>query len=144
MPGNPYEGRQYGYCGGGYGYCGTPAAGAALLLDNLAATYGAWSVARQIHTAYSGALIRVREDSGNTEEDIPVANGVLDECDADCDASGATFPSNLAECEKSQGVWGTASPNLHPSVPFSPPHQEARSLHPQLPWARSDDRVEPG
>ena len=75
---NPYDGAGYG-CGIGYGYCGTPAAGSALLLDNLAATYGAWSVARQIRTAYSGPLIRVRESGGNTEADISAASGVLDE-----------------------------------------------------------------
>lgn len=44
--------------------------GGALLLDDYTGAYYAWSVARKLRTAYSGALIRVRRSNDNSELDI--------------------------------------------------------------------------
>ena len=82
MPGNPYEGRQYGYCGGGYGYCGTPASGAALLLDNLP-QFRIAVATKKLRTAYSGDCFQVRESGGSTTDNFGFVNGEVDSASYD-------------------------------------------------------------
>jgi hypothetical protein len=49
---------------------GTPSGGGALLLDTYSGSAAAYSVARRLSSTYTGALIRVRRSSDNTEQDI--------------------------------------------------------------------------
>lgn len=54
--------------------------GTVLFLDEtgLGSAAGAWSISRQLRSAYSGPLIRVRRSSDSTEQDINASAGVLD------------------------------------------------------------------
>src|SRR5690606_23004216 len=52
--------------------------GISFLLDSFPSTGAAWSVNRLLRSTYSGALIRVRRSSDNTELDINAVGDVLD------------------------------------------------------------------
>jgi len=74
-----HEGLGRNLLGFGTGPSGAPSFVGALD-DYTANLHATWSVARRLLSSYTGALIRVRESSGNTEADIGFdADGKLDE-----------------------------------------------------------------
>lgn len=79
MPVNPYDGNGYG-CGIGYGYCEPmPSAAVPLLLDGLAATYGAWSVGRKLRSGFGNYSLLMRRSTDNDVTECTFdSNGLSD------------------------------------------------------------------
>ena len=86
-------------------------------LDTYTGAQTAYSIARLLRTAYTGALIRVRRDSDNAELDINATGGVLDEASLlTFTGAGSGYITTAYDQSGNSNDWVQATANKQPRI----------------------------